>query len=213
MEKTHRMRGALLGFALLCLLSGCAAKKETEPTAAESTARTNDDATVSTLEETLLREREERYISESAYKAEIWRLEAELAELNGAVGAVTDASPEALIFRYRVENGGAVVTGYDGNAVLLTIPAELDGYPVTAIGERAFEDSEVVAVTLSEGVVSVGWFAFYGCRSLVSVTLPRSVSSIGYAVFDGCAKLTLCCPEDSYAAQYARSYGIAHTYI
>ena len=214
MKKTHWIRGALAGLALLAMLTGCAKQsevgKENEapPDRTETaTADVDDLAAVATLEAALQREREERYISESAYKAEIKRLEDRLEAL-GSVAASTDGAPEELTFRYRVENGGAVITKYDGNATLLTIPDELDGYPVTSIGERAFEGSEVVAVTLPEGLVSVGWFAFYDCRSLLNVTFPVSVSSIGYAVFDGCAKVTLCCPEGSYAERYARSYGI-----
>ena len=213
MKKTHWMRGALAGLALLAALTGCAKQSEggkegeaPRDRAETATADVDDLAAVATLEATLQREREERYISESAYKAEIKRLEERLAALDGAVSA--ESAPEELTFRYRVENGGAVITGYDGGATLLTIPGELDGYPVTSIGERAFEGSEVVAVTLPEGLASVGWFAFYGCRSLLSVTFPVSVSSIGYAVFDGCANLPLCGPEGSSAERYARSYGI-----
>ena len=210
MKKAHWIRGALAGLALLLALTGCAKQTDDEkanepPPEQAETANADDLAAIATLEATLQREREERYISESAYKAEIKRLEERLA---AADSGAANAAPEELTFRYRVENGGAVITGYDGDATLLTIPDVLDGYPVTSIGERAFEGSEVVAVTLPEGLVSVGWFAFYDCRSLLNVTFPVSVSSIGYAVFDGCAKVTLCCPEGSYAERYARSYGI-----
>ena len=212
MRKIHWIRGALAGLALLLALTGCAARgenteKDEPPPEQTETASADDLAAIATLEAALQREREERYISESAYKAEIKRLEERLSALDSGA-ASAGAAPEELTFRYRVENGGAVITGYDGGATLLTVPATLDGYPVTSIGERAFEGSEVVAVTLPEGLASVGWFAFYDCRSLVSVSLPVSVSSIGYAVFDGCAKVTLCCPEGSYAERYARSYGI-----
>ena len=210
MKKAHWIRGALAGLALLLALTGCAKQTDDEkanepPPEQAETANADDLAAIATLEATLQREREERYVTESAYKAEIKRLEERLSALDSGAA---NAAPEELTFRYRVENGGAVITGYDGDATLLTIPDVLDGYPVTSIGERAFEGSEVVAVTLPEGLVSVGWFAFYDCRSLLNVTFPVSVSSIGYAVFDGCAKVTLCCPEGSYAERYARSYGI-----
>ena len=93
---------------------------------------------------------------------------------------------------------------------MIIIPTMLDGYPVIGIGDRAFEGASPVAVTIPEGVESIGWFAFYGCASLTDITIPASVTSIGYAVFDGCPRITLICEESSYAKEYAESFGIAH---
>ena len=42
------------------------------------------------------------------------------------------------MFEYHVENGGAVITAADGESEYLIVPKQLDGYPVTAVGERAF---------------------------------------------------------------------------
>ena len=146
---------------------------------------------------------------ESSYKAQIAALEARVAQLSAPEDAPSMA--ERVTFYYREENGGAVITGYTGNTALLSIPATLDGLPVTAIGEHAFERASLTAVILPDSVVSIGWFAFYECQSLAGVTLPASVSTIGYAVFDGCPALTLRCPVGSYAEQYAKSYAIPYT--
>ena len=133
-------------------------------------------------------------------------LEEKLAQLNAKEDL--PLGEERVEFRYRLENGGAIITGYRGECALLTVPQTLDGYPVIAIGERAFEGATFSAVILQEGVSSIGWFAFYGCENLINVTLPESVSSIGYAVFDGCGDLSVYCSAGSYAARYAQSYGL-----
>ena len=111
-------------------------------------------------------------------------------------------------FHYQLRNNKAVITGFEGSATLINVPATLDGYPVFAIGERAFEGKSITAIVLPEGVESIEWFAFYNCTALADVTLPNSITSIGYAVFDGCPDVTLICAQDSYAAEYAKSYGL-----
>ena len=194
---------------LLSLLTGCAeAPKEPESV----TVLKEDDSQserIAELEAALQKEKEDRYISDAAYAATIKELKARLEAISPEdTTTKEDDTNEELIFRYRLENGKAIVTGYEGRSTLVTIPATLDGYTVVAIGERAFEGQKIAAVVLPEGLEAVGWFAFYGCEELMDVTVPNSVTSIGYAVFDGCPHVTLVCSDGSYAAQYAASYGL-----
>lgn len=122
-----------------------------------------------------------------------------------------EEAPQSTDFFYVVENGKATVTSYVGKATSVTVPSEINGYAVVAVGDRAFMDrTDVVSVTLPDGVQKLGWFAFSGCVSLQSVELPDSVNVISYGAFDNCpSALTLRCSQNSYAAQYAKSYGIA----
>ena len=53
------------------------------------------------------------------------------------------------------------------------------------------------SVTISNGVTSIGYSAFYGCSGLTSITIPDSVTSIGYSAFDGCSGLTSITIPDS----------------
>ena len=164
---------------------------------------------IAELEAALAQEKEARYISDAAHAATIKELQSKL----DALTATDPNAPSAptggdLVFHYKLQDGKAVITGFSGASTLVSIPATLDGHPVTAIGERAFEGQNVAAVVLPESLESIGWFAFYNCASLMDVTIPATVTSIGYAVFDGCPNVTLICPKDSYAAQYAASYGI-----
>lgn len=50
---------------------------------------------------------------------------------------------------------------------------------------------DVRAAVISEGVTSIGEWAFYGCESLLSVTIPKSVTAIGSHAFGGCTSLEL----------------------
>ena len=165
-------------------------------------------AQIAELEATLQKEREERFISECAYAERIAALEQRLADLSADTEVNTEQTDEALIFHYRLENGCAIVTDYTGASTLVTVPDALDGYPVIAIGERAFEGKQIAAVILPQGLTTVGWFAFYGCEALIDVSIPDGVTSIGYAAFDGCPNVSIVCSAESYAAMYAKSYGI-----
>ena len=198
----------ILLLTITFLLTGC-------DSMGGSTTDKNDEAQalqrrVNELEATLQAEREEGYIRESALKGQIKELEERLTLLTGGNTDAGVPDSAAMVFHYTVKDGKATVTKYEGTATLVELPATLDGYPVAAIGERAFEgNTRLAAVVIPEGVTLVDWFAFYGCTALFDITLPASVTTIGHAVFDGCAKPTITCPTGSYAAEYAKSYGIA----
>ena len=90
-------------------------------------------------------------------------------------------------FKYRVENRGAVVTGYTGDDDRISIPDELDSFPVEGIGEEAFSlCHSLEAVELPDGLRSIGDHAFYMCRSLESVELSDGLRSIGDYAFSHC---------------------------
>ena len=73
----------------------------------------------------------------------------------------------------------------------LTVPAELDGHRVVAIGHKAFFGCrDLEAIVIPEGVVSIGAHAFHGCSRLASVRIPAGVESIGMIAFVDCISLT-----------------------
>ena len=210
--------------------------RDTAP--AEGTASPEDallsyyEALIEELRAQLLEEREDRYISEHEYKTRLEKLEAALKAWEESTqgadqptgGEPVTEPPEtrpaetvpaapAAPFDYRLENGEVVITAYKGHETTVTVPSRIDGYPVTAIDDHAFQNTAIVSVILPGSVKSVGWFAFYGCFGLEIVAIPASVESISYAAFDGCPHLTLLCPADSYAARYAVSFGLRHEYV
>ena len=117
---------------------------------------------------------------------------------------------EDYLYTYCVTNGGAKIIGpaqtielrgrHMGarfiRAVLpaptevFAIPAFLNGYPVTSIGEFAFASStKVKSITIPEGVMSIDFFAFFRCDQLRNVTIPSTVTNISYQAFGSCRNL------------------------
>ncbi len=73
----------------------------------------------------------------------------------------------------------------------ITIPATLDGKPVTAIGNYAFSESiGLTSVTIPASISEIGESAFYACSGLTSVTIPEGVTTIGENAFSGCSGLS-----------------------
>lgn len=72
----------------------------------------------------------------------------------------------------------------------ITVPA-----CVEAIADGAFEGSDLLEVTLSEGLVKIGNRAFANCRELTKINFPRSLKFIGYEAFAYCASLDAEAPE------------------
>ncbi|MDR1230886.1 MAG: leucine-rich repeat domain-containing protein [Spirochaetaceae bacterium] len=96
-------------------------------------------------------------------------------------------------FQCRIENGKITIIGYTGSAKNVTIPGQIGGLPVTAIGgaEYVYEDDQYVgsfanqqltSVAIPNGVTVIGHGAFAGNR-LTGVTIPNGVTEIGSGSF------------------------------
>jgi hypothetical protein len=98
---------------------------------------------------------------------------------------------------YEFVEGEVIITGVDqsftGDVV---IPAEIDGCPVTKIGDKAFFGcSKITSVTIPEGVTSIGEYAFSDCYALKSVVLPNGLLTIGGWAFQVTSLTTVEIPE------------------
>lgn len=94
-------------------------------------------------------------------------------------------------YEYTVNNNSATITKYNGTDTVITIPNQIDGYTVSAIGDNAFKDNtSLTVVTIPNGVTSIGSAAFRGCSNLQSVSIPSSVNSILSSAFYNCTNLT-----------------------
>jgi hypothetical protein len=90
---------------------------------------------------------------------------------------------------YGSNNPTITITGYYGPDGNVNIPATIDGYTVTIIGEDAFlEDIGVTDITIPASVTSIGESAFSD-SGLTAVTIPASVANIGPEAFANCASL------------------------
>ena len=112
-------------------------------------------------------------------------------------GTVSFAADPAADFRYTAGADGLTLTGYTGAAANLTIPAEIHGKAVTAIGDECFQGMICLRrVHVPEGVTRVGDYAFEACSALQRVYLPASLTEIGKGAFSGCGHLTLADMQD-----------------
>lgn len=93
-------------------------------------------------------------------------------------------------FLYERNNGEITITGYTGAEREIVIPKEIDGRPVTAIGERAFAHYDLTSVTFPNTLTYIGEYAFDDCETLTEVNLPDSLTYLGWYSFGGCDSLT-----------------------
>lgn len=99
------------------------------------------------------------------------------------VNTADESVPKGL--KYKADNDGNItITGFKSKAKSLTIPAEIDGKPVTAIGEAAFQENTTLEkIVIPEGVESIGDMAFYDCENLSDITIPSTVQDFGMMAF------------------------------
>ncbi len=95
-------------------------------------------------------------------------------------------------FCYTVHNNGVTITKYTGSYSTVIIPEKINGYPVTHIGEYAFENNKTMtSVTIPASVKTIGVYAFNGCSNLSTVKNNSTVmTAIGGNAFYNCSKLT-----------------------
>ena len=145
-----------------------------------------------------------------------------------AIIAMLPASAEDLVFGdfayILLPDGSAEITAYIGTDAELEIPGEIEGVPVTSIGENAFssdntlnhvsipqsvtvirkyafaESANLRSADIPEGLLFLGDFAFQGCVSLEETALPAALVYIGANPFDRCTLLTSIeiAPENAY---------------
>ena len=92
---------------------------------------------------------------------------------------------------YRVWTFGTDVLDGKNAAGAVTIPAAVDGVPVTRVQKSAFyQNKKLTSLVLPDGLVKIDAFAFMGCDKLTSVRFPESLKSIGSSAFSHCSNLS-----------------------
>jgi len=127
--------------------------------------------------------------SDSPIPIETERNETMPPETEGVETPETEASQG---LRYKVNGNGIEITSVgtctDKNIV---IPAEIDGKPVTYIGEFAFHNCEFIeTVTMPDTVTQIHQSAFYECVNLKTVAFSSNLETIAAHAFYKCTRLT-----------------------
>lgn len=115
-----------------------------------------------------------------------------LAALSGAAVYADDEdetfTDEVLTYSY--VDGGVSIVDCDEGITELTIPEDVGGYPIVAIGDEAFANcSNLKSLTIQASVKTIGVNAFTNCTALTAITLPESVTKLGDAAFYNCSAL------------------------
>lgn len=93
-------------------------------------------------------------------------------------------------YEYSIQNDEVTITQYEGWDSYLEIPSEINGKPVTAIGNDAFGHCmDLEEVILPHTLRTIGIGAFAWCGRLGSINIPDSVTYIGNSAFCNCHSL------------------------
>lgn len=95
--------------------------------------------------------------------------------ITGATFTITATAP-SRDFTFDATTG--TIKKYNGNDAVVNIPSEINGTPVTTIGNAAFRDSSVTSVTIPASVTEIGSNAFAGCTNLTSVNYEGDWSNL-----------------------------------
>lgn len=92
-------------------------------------------------------------------------------------------------FAYTTENGEVTITDYTGTREHVLIPSEIDGFPVTALADKAFYEKHVTTVVVPDSVTEIGDLCFSGDNYLLSLTLPDGLAELSYGALESCYSL------------------------
>ena len=99
-------------------------------------------------------------------------------------------------WEYLVSSNEITITKYNGNNAEIVIPNSINGLPVRTIQSTSPPTSgfkglnnQVASVVISEGITSIGFYAFAACTNITSITIPNTVKNIGTSAFVACYNL------------------------
>lgn len=95
-------------------------------------------------------------------------------------------------FTYNISGGEVAVLQYDGFDDDIAIPSEINGYPVTTIGESFLRCTAIEpnSITLPDTITTIEKSAFNSSEKIKTINIPKNVSRIESFAFTNCTGLT-----------------------
>lgn len=110
---------------------------------------------------------------------------------------------------YHISRDYAAVMKCRSSAEAVVLPDSVDGYPLKAIWNNAFDGcTHLKYVKIPEGVWSIGEYAFANIGELREIVLPASMNTMQAHCFDYTGGMTFISPANCFAEQVAKASGI-----
>lgn len=94
-------------------------------------------------------------------------------------GATFTVTVAAATSKFDFDKTTGTITKYNGTDTVVVIPSKISSWPVTKIGEAAFQDNTTItSVTIPASVTEIGSNAFAGCTNLTSVNYAGDWSNL-----------------------------------
>ena len=95
---------------------------------------------------------------------------------------------------YDSDEPGVIITKYVGTDSDVIIPKEINGLPVTVVGENAFAYRQLTSVILPDSLIVIRDFAFSD-NHLININIPSSVIAIYGDAFSGNRLIEVVIPD------------------
>ena len=179
-KNMSRFAAGMLGAALLCMTAAMPVFADPEEPAAETAAETAAEASAADpAEET-----------ETAAESTAPETEAEAEETTTTEKQLDPNDPLSGMEYEETADGGIRITKYKwSSAKNIVIPAEIEGKPVTEIGDECFKYCYGETVSLPDTIRVIGERAFQFCTYIERIEVPDGCVRIGTHAFDSCARL------------------------
>ncbi len=110
-------------------------------------------------------------------------------------------------FEYEDVGDGYVITKGPNISGAMTVPGTINGEPVIAIGDAAFQDCDkITSFILRDTIKTIGAYAFSGCSSLTEMTLGEDLDKIAEGAFEGCSNLETITVKGSITSVGAKAF-------
>jgi hypothetical protein len=99
-------------------------------------------------------------------------------------------------FVYTTTNDTITITGYTGTAGEVSIPASINGLPVTGIGAYALDNNtNITSLVIPNTVTAIGDWSFNNCINLTNAVIPYGVLNIGDFAFQQSGLTSIVIPD------------------